>query len=133
MAADRLGRRLIKSAMGAIMLVAVSIAPAVLAPAAAAKADHCRVPRGWRWACRCSTPTAGHDVATRGSRALSVVTGDARRWNDAQMKAYGRCIWLPEIADVRSSPRRTPDVIATEVRWLPEVPLGLGLEDAIAS
>jgi hypothetical protein len=49
------------------------------------------------------------------------------------MKAYGRCIWLPEIADVRSSPRRTPDVIATEVRWLPEVPLGLGLEDAIAS
>jgi hypothetical protein len=30
-------------------------------------------------------------------------------WNDAQMKAYGRCIWLPEIADVRSSPvgRRT--------------------------
>ena len=54
-------------------------------------------------------------------------------WNDAQMKAYGRCIWLPEIADVRSSPRRTPDVITTEVSWLPEVPLGLGLEDAIAS
>jgi len=39
MAADPLGRRLIESAIGAIMLVAVSIAAAVLAPAAAAKAD----------------------------------------------------------------------------------------------
>jgi hypothetical protein len=39
-----------------------------------------------------------------------------------------------KMADVRSSsPRRTPDVIATEVSWLPEVPLGLGLEDAVAS
>ncbi len=59
------------------------------------------------------------------------------RMKAVQMKAYGRCIWLPEMADVRSSPRRTPDVIATEVSWLPEVPLGLGLglglEVAIAS
>ena len=77
---------------------------------------------GWS---RCRNPGQPRAIRRYGRRPSE--------WNDPQMKAYGRCIWLPEIADVRSSPRRTPDVIATEVSWLPEVPLGLGLEDAIAS
>ena len=47
------------------------------------------------------------------------------------MNVYGRCIWLPEIADVLCSPRRTTEVIATEVSWLPEVPLALGFDDVI--
>jgi hypothetical protein len=52
-------------------------------------------------------------------------------WNDAQTKAYRRCIWLPDIADVRSSTRGTPDVMATEVTRLQEALLVLGLEDVI--
>lgn len=50
-------------------------------------------------------------------------------WNDAQTKAYGRRIWLPDIAGVRSSTGETPDVMATEVTRLQEALLVLGLED----
>jgi hypothetical protein len=40
-----------------------------------------------------------------------------------------RCIWLPDIADVRSSIRGTPDVMATEVTRLQQALLVLGLDD----